>query len=125
MEQTQSPTSPSVASAELVKLWGNNDKRREFLKQYHDWGIWLTVSELGLTYYKYELPEGGSILAMEYQRENPYPQHTNGEKVQTIMVYYLWDGEYFIPSPAGEFAIVDRLKNLKTAMQKELRTNGQ
>jgi len=114
-----------LTQKELVQLWANNDKRREFLKHYKKWGVWLTVSELGLTYYKYELPETGSILAMEYQRENIYPQYSNGEKIQTITVYYLWDGEYFIPNPAGEFAIVDRLKNLKTAMQKELRANSQ
>ena len=108
--------------SELIKLWGNGDKRREFLKNYKDWENWLTVPELGQTYYKYELPDGsGRFLAMEYQRINSYPIADEG-KVQTITVYYLWDGEYFIPNSVSEYALTDRLKNLKTAMQKELRS---
>jgi len=80
------------------------------------------VPELGQTYYKYELPDGsGRFLAMEYQRINSYPIADEG-KVQTITFYYLWDGEYFIPNSVSEYALTDRLKNLKTAMQKELRS---
>jgi len=107
---------------ELVKLWGNGEKRREFLTNYKDWGVWLTVPELGQTYYKYELPESGRILAMEYRRNNPYPL-ADEEKVQTITIYYLWDGEHFIPNSASEYTITDRLKNLKTTMQKEIRAS--
>ena len=43
--------------------------------------------------------------------------------MSTCTNYYLWDGEYFIPSPASEYLLIDRLKNLKTTMQKELRAN--
>jgi len=111
-----------MEAKELVKLWANNDKRREFIRNHRTWGVWFMVSELGLTYFKYELPDGGKILAMEYQRENPYPRADEG-KVQTCTNYYLWDGEYFIPSPASEYLLIDRLKNLKTTMQKEFRAN--
>jgi hypothetical protein len=107
---------------ELVKLWSNTDKRREFLKNYKVWGIWLTVEELGLTYYKYELPNGARILAMEYQRRNPYPLSGEGE-VQTLTNYYLWEDEYFSPSSASEYAIVDLLKKLKGQLQTELSPN--
>ena len=106
---------------ELVKRWANGDKRREFLKNYKEWGVWLTVPELGQTYYKYELPDGsGRFLAMEYRRENPY-QLSGEEKVQTITIYYLWDGEYFAPNFASEYILTDRLKTLKMALQKELK----
>ena len=104
-----------------MKLWGNNDKRREFIKGYKSWGVWLTVPELGQTYYRYDLPDGGRIMAMEYQRRNPYPVGDEGN-LQTITIYYLWDGEYFVPNATSEYALVDRLKTLKTAMQKELRS---
>jgi len=105
---------------ELVKLWTNNDKRREFLKNYKEWGVWLAVPELGLTYYQYALSDGSKILAMEYQRKNSYPLSGEGE-LQTIAVYYLWDGEHFIPNSASEWEITDRMKKLKTAMQAEFR----
>ena len=105
---------------ELVALWMNGDKRKEFAKNYKEWGVWLTVPELGLTYYRYDLPDGARILAMEYTRINPYPASGDG-KLQTITVYYLWEGEHFIPSSASEYFITDRLKNLKVTLQNELR----
>jgi hypothetical protein len=110
-----------VTNQELLRLWANAEKRKSFLKSYKEWGTWLTVSELGLTYFKYELPKGGRIVAMEYQRATPYPMEDE-ERLQTIAIYYLWDGEHFIPNPAGEYYITDRLKNLKMELQKELRT---
>lgn len=106
---------------ELVRLWANNDKRREFLKNYKEWGVWLTVPELGLTYHQYALSDGTRILAMEYQRQNPYPL-SGEDTLQTIAVYYLWDGVHFTPNSASEWEINDRLKKLKAAMQSELRT---
>ena len=109
---------------ELVELWKNDAKRKEFLKNYREWGVWITTPELGLTYYKYELPEGGKILAMEYQRENTYRMGGDG-KYQTITLYYLWTGELFVPNTSNEYSITDVLKRLKVAMQKEFRAGAQ
>jgi hypothetical protein len=109
---------------ELIKLWTNNDKRKEFLKNYEEWGVWLTVAELGLTYYQYTLPDdSGRILAMAYKRPNPYTR-SDEDALQTAVIYYVWEGEHFIPSPASEYEIVDRLKKLKAAMQAEIRTES-
>jgi hypothetical protein len=108
---------------ELVLLWANTDKRKAFLANYKNWGSWLTVQELGLTYYRYDLPKGEKILVMEYQRRNPYPI-ANEESLQTVVVYYLWDGAFFIPNPAGEYFITDKLKNLKVEMQKDIRAKA-
>ena len=109
---------------ELVKLWTNNDKRREFLHNYTAWGVWLTVPELGLTYYQYALPDGsGKLMAMAYQRPNPY-QRSDEDALQTSVIYYVWEGDYFIPSPASEWEIVDRLKKLKSTLQNELRSEA-
>ena len=105
---------------ELVQLWMNTDKRRDFLKNYKEWGIWLTVPELGLEYYKYELPDGSRILVMEYRRPNPYPR-SNEESLQTFTIYYLWDSEYFNPCPSSEYTLTDLFKKLKAEYQKELR----
>ena len=105
---------------ELVQLWANGDKRKEFVKDYKAWGVWLTVPELGLTYYRYDLSENERILAMEYQHRNMYPASESG-KLQTTASYYLWEGDLFSPNFASEWLIVDRLKNLKVEMQKELR----
>jgi hypothetical protein len=107
---------------ELLKRWANAGKRREFLLNYTEWGIWLQIPELGLTYYRYELPkDGGKILVMTYQRPNPYQYNDEGP-IQTCSTYYLWSGEYFIPNAASEYSITDHLKKLKVELQKESRT---
>ena len=106
---------------ELMQLWTNTEKRREFLKNYKEWGVWITVPELGQTYYKYELPDGTRILAMEYQRQRPYPA-SGEETLHTVTMYYLWEGKYFIPVSASEYLITDLLKRLKVSIQKELRS---
>jgi len=55
------------------------------------------------------------------QRVNPHP--VSGEdELQTVTVYYLWDGEHIVPNPAGEYFIADRLKTLKMRLQSELRS---
>ena len=77
------------------------------------------MPELGLTYYKYELPGGTRILAMEYPHKNAYP-HLGGGEVQTYTNYYLWDSEFFSPSSVSKYKIVDALKTLKGQMQAEL-----
>lgn len=112
-------TAEQKAKRELIQLWANTDKRREFLQNHRGWGVWITTPELGLTYYRYELPDGGRILAMEYQRENPYTL-SGEESLQTVTTYFLWDGEHFTPHSASEYTIIDRLKNLKAVLQKEL-----
>lgn len=113
----------NLTKSELVDLWRNNDKRREFFKGYKAWGVWLTVPELGLAYYKYILPDGCRLIAMEYQSKNRYPAY-GGDEIQTAASHYLWEGEYFSPSPASEYEIVDRLKKLKAVLQAELRSEA-
>ena len=104
-------TAEQRAKRELAQRWGNNGKRREFLHSYSEWGVWITVPELGLTYYKYELPDSSRLLAMEYQRENSYPFYGE-DGVKTLTTYFLWDGEYFSPNAASERTIIERLKTI-------------
>ena len=104
------------ANHELLRLWSNDRKRRDFINDYKEWGIWFTQPELDLTFYKYELPGGGRIVAMEYLR-TPYP----GERANTVTghKFYLQRGKHFIPNAASEHEIAGRLMELKAALMKE------
>jgi hypothetical protein len=82
--------------------------------------VWVDTPELGLTYYRYDLPDGGRILAMEYLREKGYIRN-HGEKYVTNVIYYLWDSDVFPMCFSREGAIVERLKELKVKIQKEFR----
>lgn len=105
---------------ELLKLWSNDQKRREFVQNYSVWGVWFTQPELELTFYKYDLPGGGRVIAMEYPRE-PYYNETpdrNGDAV-TGRKFYLQCGKYFNPSAVSESVIAGRLKEIKETLNKE------
>ena len=50
---------------ELPKL-RNNGQRKEFLENYKNWPVWFRVNEASEVYYRYELPDGCSIVICEY-----------------------------------------------------------
>ncbi len=108
-----------MTNNELVRLWANDEKRRTFLADYKEWGVWLNITELGLVYYKYDLPKGHRILAMEYQRVDPYAPES-GAPLQTVVNYFIWeDGDRFDPTAAVETYIADWLMHLKWELKRE------
>ena len=106
---------------ELVKLLANNEKRRAFVNNYKAWGLWLSQPELDLTYYKYDLPSGGRIIAMEYLRA-PYPSEKSTGDNNPIVCksFYLQTGDYFSPTAVSDYTIAEHLKSLKATLAKEL-----
>ena len=105
------------STQELIELLANNEKRREFIQNYKEWGVWITQPELNLTYYKYDLPNtnGGKLIAMEHLYESYYG---DGE-VKTLVTYYLHTGKYFRPSAASESEVAAQLKDIKVSLSKE------
>jgi hypothetical protein len=110
---------------ELIKLCSNDQKRKAFIQDYKAWGVWFTQPELGLTFYKYDLPDCSRLIAMEYLRA-PYPHEKTdcvGSSV-TCSKHYLQLGSYFNPSAASVYQITDRLKALKEKLVKDQRPNA-
>ena len=105
---------------ELVKLWTNDQKRKSFINDYKAWGVWITQPELDLTYYKYDLPGGGRIIAMEYLRSLfPSEKPAGNNKAVVCKSLYLQTGDYFNPSAVSDYTIAEHLKNLKAKLLKE------
>ena len=108
-----------MTNQELARLWANDEKRKAFLANYKEWGVWLSISELGLVYFKYDLPKGHRILAVEYQRKDLYSPR-NDATLRTLVDYYLWeDGERFVPTPTAQSYIAEWLKHLKMELIRE------
>jgi len=101
---------------ELLALWANDQKRRDFVKNYKVWGIWFVQPELDLTYYKYDLPGGGRIIAMEYYRD---PYRMEGTEPVMCVNFYLQRGKCFVPSAASDYTVADRLKEIKATLHAE------
>ena len=107
---------------DLMKLWANDAKRKEFVKNYKAWGVWFPQPELGLTYYKYDLPGGGRIIAMEYMDEPNYYERQKGitENVPRAK-YFLQTEELFDPSFASESSITSKLRDVKEDLRQKNR----
>lgn len=45
----------------------NNDQRKEWLESFRSWSVWFEVPEASEVYYRYELPDGSSIVVCEYR----------------------------------------------------------
>ena len=52
----------------------NNDQRKEWLRNYKDWGLWYTDEHIGVRYYKYDFANGARLIAEEYGRDTVHSQ---------------------------------------------------
>jgi hypothetical protein len=111
-----------ITTQDYINLFSNDQKRRAFIADYQTWGVWITQPELGLTYYKHDLPDGARIIVMEHLR-TPYTSENNGEDVLMSRFHLQKSGQFFNPTATGEFGIADHLKELKAKLVKELKGN--
>jgi hypothetical protein len=102
----------------LIRLWSNDQKRRGVVNDYKDWGVWFKQPELNLTFYKYDLPHTGRIVAIEFVLP-PYPSNRTASGTTTGHKLYLQRGEYFIPNAASDSEIATRLMKLKAELMKK------
>ena len=100
----------------LVKAWGNHKMRQEFLMAYKDWGVWITTPELDISYYRYALPDGAIIIAMEHKQRD-YIGYKSGYGWKTSVSYYFQKpSEPFSPSVRSIWEIADILKDAKASL---------
>ena len=57
---------PEQQSLPLMK---NNDQRKEWLRNYKEWGLWYTDEHIGARYYKYDFENGARLIVEEYDPE--------------------------------------------------------
>ena len=56
---------PETIRPELP-LFKNNDQRKEWLRNYQDWGLWYEDENIGARYYKYDFDNGARLIAETY-----------------------------------------------------------
>nr|DAI89127.1 MAG TPA: chromosome partitioning protein [Caudoviricetes sp.] len=57
-----------------LPLMKNNDQRKEWLRNYKEWGLWYTDEHIGARYYKYDFENGTRLIVEEY---DPEPLHNS------------------------------------------------
>lgn len=58
---------PETEQTELP-VFRNNDQRKEWLRNYQEWGLWYEDKNIGVRYYKYDFENGARLIAEEYTR---------------------------------------------------------
>lgn len=58
------PPKPEQPAMPILR---NNDQRKEWLESFRSWPVWFEVPEASEVYYRYELPDGSSIVVCEYR----------------------------------------------------------
>lgn len=103
----------------------NNDQRKEWLRNYKEWGLWYTDEHIGARYYKYDFENGTRLIVEEYDPEparnslwapyepyymhlvgGPEPERNNGIPKWTYHSKY---NKY----PNGETELVEFLKRVQ------------
>ena len=82
-----------------LPIMRNNDQRKEWLRNYKNWGLWYTDNHTGVSYYKYDFENGARLIAEEYQ---PDPDMKNewwaGSRQETAYLHLVGGPE---PSRKG------------------------
>lgn len=65
-EETNKEVEPRQAKQPELPLMKNNDQRKEWLRNYQDWGLWYEDENIGARYYKYDFDNGTRLIAEEY-----------------------------------------------------------
>ena len=99
----------------------NNDQRKEWLKNYKDWPVWFEVPEASEIYYRFNLPDGSSIVICEYHMWLSWKEKYSDENPDLIGTrkYLLNPGyRYLQDCCTNSTVLVEHLKNLQKGEKK-------
>lgn len=110
-----------VDQPELPKF-KNNDQRKEWLRNYKDWGLWYTDRNIDVNYYKYDFADGSRLVVAEYldrinawngrEKEDEHYFHLLEKNKKSYAIGKPYDKQY-MNSTDNETYLVEFLKNLQ------------
>ena len=88
----------------------NMEEREAFVNGYKKWCVWCKNEFTEETFYRYNLPDGSSIIVKEY----PYSDYWDSTKERIGKQMYLWfpKMKHFKNAEANMTQIKEHLKNL-------------
>lgn len=67
-----SADSSKISIQPPLPVMKNADQRKEWLRNYKEWGLWYTDEHIGARYYKYDFENGTRLIVEEYDPEPVY-----------------------------------------------------
>lgn len=114
-----SPIIPEETTQPELPVLKNADQRKEWLKNYKDWGIWYRDENIDVNYYKFDFFDGSRLVVTEYpQRHSYYSNESKDEhyyhllKKNTKRGRDVYDEKYRC-QPDCETELVEFLKNIQ------------
>lgn len=122
-KMTDPEDDPEEAVAECVQpelpILRNNEQRKAFLAEYKTWPVWFEVPQAAETYYRYDLPDGSSIVVCEYHKwrawVEKYPDmYPDGPEALCERHYLLKPGYHYLQDcSAPETVLINHLKDVQ------------
>lgn len=107
MENVRQPEFPALT---------NNEKRKEWLRTYRTWPVWFHVPQADETYYRYDLPDGSSIVICEYKMWLEWKERYADEDPDSIgrRFYLLKPGYHYLRDClSSESILVEHIKEVQ------------
>ena len=121
MDDIENPL-PKTEQPELPLL-KNNDQRAAFVDAFESWPLWLETKETGERYYRYDLPDGSSMVVkvyhatlLDYSVTGLNYEERFSEGYGRHEYYLLQPGKFFKDCEKNRSALIEKLKELQKKM---------
>jgi hypothetical protein len=108
---------------ELPRL-KNNDQRKKFIESYRTWPIWFNVPNASEVYYRFDLPDGTSLVICEYRQWLSWKEDYTDENPDSVFTreYLLTPGYHYLNDcRSNTSALVEHLKNVQKGEENDRR----
>ncbi len=117
LESHENEQEPEEAVQPELPVMKNNEQRKEWLKTFHEWSIWFEVPEASEVYYRYDLPDGYSLVICEYHEWLEWREkYGYGESPDVVRTreYLLNPGYHYLHDcQSNQTAMVEKLKEIQ------------
>ena len=117
LENAETPAEEPVQPE--LPILKNNEQRKEWLRNYKEWGLWYEDKHIGAKYYKYDFQNGACLIAETYEQnicgrmhESSY-LHLIGAPKDTVGANKWTVHEQYNRFPNSETELVEFLKELQ------------
>lgn len=109
---------PDRQEQEPLPVLRNNDQRKEWLNGYQSWPVWFEVPEASEVYYRYDLPDGSSLVMCEYHQwyfwMEQFDYDGDPDVIRTREYLLPADGYHYLSDcSSNRSAMIEKLKEVQ------------